>query len=726
MPPTEALIVNPNAAQHDIRAARLQREEDKDDGISMAEGRKNVGHIAVKKYKALYRDPDIELDRLYGHVDSKVVGVDAKMMETVGRRGEQRVVHYRTLREFMRSPQVYSRLREHYSSRQLKEVGERLVDYGKVKKYHDAKGKKGFRESDFNQGLYSDEETGNRRSFKMHDTVLPGLHSPAAKQQLLYDYLDAHRRCWEAATRNPLGKRIVKLIPQFVLGRGVSCRVNHAKGQETWDAFSEFNKLPLKSKTLTRELVTYGELFLRYFNTTQGLTFRSLDPSTIWDIITEPDDIESVRFYHQQYVLPNTIVAPGIESVPATLIIRQIPAADIDHYKINALSTEKRGRSELYAVLGYLQRFRDFANDRVVLNRMRAMFALDVKVTGGPAEVAAAEEQFQTPPDTGSVLVHNQNVEVEFKNANNNANEAKTDADMLLRIIAIGSGVSEQFLGASSASTRAGALIQTEPDVKNFEDYQEMVEGVYHDMYRRALTRAKVTVPLTTPFEVTFPSIASEDRSTKLKDLAMMEAMDWITKSRSATMAAKEMGVTKYNYEDEQNNIRKERAAKPLVMQGFQSLPKDGAAQEPTLAGGGEERPALTSGEGGEPDDEQAVTQTSGQMGFSAKKLSGRNMADTQPTLNRSGFTRGNEMKSIKGRKSAGAPVRASNSGSTPPQSGWTAEARHASLRTRRRKRRDMLYRERALAVESGKPKRLIESYDNRIKELDLLLESGE
>jgi hypothetical protein len=721
----EALITNPNDTKHEAAVARITREADKEDGLSMADGRKNVGHIAVKKYKTLYRDPDQELDKLYGHVNSRVVGVDAKILETVGRRGETKLVHYRNLQEYVRSPQVYRNLREHYSARQLKEVGERLVDYGKVSQYHKARGKKDFRESDFNMGLYSDEETGSRRSFKMHDTILPGLHSPAAKQQLLYDYLDAHRRCWEAATRNPLGKRIVKLIPQFVLGRGVSCRVNHQAGQAAWDAFSNANKLPLKSKTLLRELVTYGELFIRYFRLAEGLTFRSLDPSTIWDIITEPDDIETVRFYHQQYVLANTIVAPGIESVPATLIIRQIPAADIDHYKINALSTEKRGRSELYAVLGYLQRFRDFANDRVVLNRMRAMFALDVQVTGGPAEVAAAEEQFQTPPDTGSVLVHNQNVEVEFKNANNNANEAKTDADMLLRIIAIGSGVSEQFLGASSASTRAGALIQTEPDVKNFEDYQEIVEYVYHDMYARALGHAKVSVPTTTPFEVTFPSIASEDRSTKLKDLAMMEAMDWITKSRSATMAAKEMGVTKYNYEDEQQGIRRERAAKPLVMQGFQSLPKDGAAAEPALAGGGD-APALTDGEGGEPDDEQAVTQTSGQMGFSAKKLSGRNMADTKASLERSRFTRGSEMKSIKGRKSAGASVRASNSGTTPPQSGWTVQARMASLKARRRKRRDALMRERAAAVEAGKPKRLIEGFENRIRELDLLLESGE
>lgn len=329
----------------------------------------------------------------------------------------------------------------------------------------------------------------------------------------------------------------------------------------------------LRLEGMLRELLIYGEVFNRYFRTRPGLVVRQLDPATIWDVYTDQDDIETVHFYHQQYVILNTLNIPGgvKGAPPSTLIIRQIPGDEIDHFKINSTSSEKRGRSQLFAVLGYFQRFREFANDRVLLNKMRAMFALDVSVEGGPEDLAAAESQFTTPPGTGSVLVHNSAVSVEFKNANNNANEAKTDGELLLKIIAIGAGVSEQLLGVTDGTSRAGALIQTEPDVKNFESYQELVEEV--------LTRASVRVfkaaGLTSPgqaMEFTFPAIAQEDRSSKLKDVAFAEAMDYFTKERSAAMVAREFQITTYDYGKERAAIQKERQEHPVIATGLQQV----------------------------------------------------------------------------------------------------------------------------------------------------------
>jgi hypothetical protein len=48
--------------------------------------------------------------------------------------------------------------------------------------------------------------------------------------------------------------------------------------------------------------------------------------------------------------------------------------------------------------------------------------------------------------------------------------------------------------------------------------------------------------------EFSFPSIAQEDRSAKLKDLALAEAMEWLPKSIVATLAAKELNITTYEF----------------------------------------------------------------------------------------------------------------------------------------------------------------------------------
>lgn len=651
------MIVSPGVDAHAENRARIKELEDienLDPNKTSAAARKRVGYIKVRK-AVHYPDPDKAFDSIVKAVNTRIVDVDAKMMES------GKVKHYRSLREMMASPTVRQRILKVYKTSQLKEVGERLQE---------------SLNTAFQFGIYDDEVTLGDGVFRVQDAMLPSLNSPYAKQQLFVDYMDMHRKCWDAATRNPIAKRICKIIPQFVLGRGVDGNIAEPKHQEAWDEFFEFNEWQLELKLYLRELITYGEIFLRYFRTEKGLAVRSIDPSTIWDIITDPDDLKNVQYYHQQYVLSHNSPVAGVAVTPATLIIRQIPAADVDHFRINGTSSEKRGRSELYAILGWLLRFKEFANDRVLLNKMRAMFALDVKVVGDNAEVNAAESQFATPPGPGAVLVHNDNVEVEFKNANTNANEAKTDADMLLRIIAIGAGISEQFLGAGAATTRASALIQTEPDVKNFEDYQEIVEVLMRKAYKRVVA-ARGLAKTDHKFEATFPAIAQEDRSTKLKDLAHSEAMDWFTKERSATMAAREFGITNYDFLRETEAIRLERAMDPVVMQGFQSAPKvaadpNAALGEPTLAGGPEG------------DDDQAVVQTSAQMGFSAKGASGRNLADTKPTLDRTNFTRGGERASIKGRKSAGAPTY--ESVEPTRHNVWGEKARQASLIARRRK----------------------------------------
>jgi hypothetical protein len=299
------------------------------------------------------------------------------------------------------------------------------------------------------------------------------------------------------------------------------------------------------------------------------------------------------------------------------------------------------------------------------------MFALDVAVDGTEADVTAAEDQFDTPPGPAAVLVHNKAVEVEFKNTSANANDAMTDAETILKVIAIGAGVSENFLGVSRAQTRAGALISTEPDVKNFEDYQELVEEVLMDTAERVFKSRRLSVQ---PMEFTFPAIAQEDRSAKVKDIAFMEAMDYFSKERAATMGAREFQITDYEYRAEQQKIREEREGEPVIATGLQQLPKIAPAEP-----GGEGTPGLG------PDlrpDKGRVTQLSAQMGFK-DDLGGRGLPNTRATLNRPGFTRGGEKVALANNRTSGTPLRHAG-GDAPRKPGWTPEARAKSLATRR------------------------------------------
>ena len=695
------MITNPNLATFD-RAIVRDAEEDDDKGAI-------TSSVQMKVKRHTYADPDALYDTMVGSATERIVEVDAKIMERVrGGKWEQR--HYRSLRELMASPAVRRRVLNTVSAHQMKDVTTQIRESVR-KDPQISRAVSRLKEDDayssgFALGLYPDEIStmGSQYAtvFPLQDTILPGTSGPASKQQLYFDYMDMHRKGWEAATRNPLGVRIVNIIPQFVLGRGVVGTIKNAAHQKAWDEFYKLNKMRWRVRQVLKELLIYGEVFNRYFKRPEGLIVRQVDPSTIWDVVTDPEDIEKVHFYHQQYSILNVSPVPQAAKYnPSRLVIRQIPADQIDHFRINTTTSEKRGRSQLYSILAHLLRFKEFVNDRVLLNKMRAMFALDVSVKGAAADVAAVQEQFNRPIGAGAVLVHNDAAEVEFKNANNNANEAKTDAEMILKVIAVGAGVSEQFLGVSGASTRAGALIQTEPDVKNFETYQEMVEDMLMAVYERVKV-AKKLGDARALMEFTFPALAQEDRSAKLKDVAYCEAMSYISKSRAAAMAAKELNISAYDFDQEQAEIKKEIAQEPWVAAEMQQVPKHAPdpmamAEMPGL--GADMQPGAPEpgqpGKLGRPvkaksgvDVPNRVTQTSGQMGFSAKRLSGRGLPNTQATLDRSTFTRGTEKTSIRNQRSAGAPLRASAHG---PRNVWNGEARMRSILKRKEQAIDRL-----------------------------------
>jgi hypothetical protein len=666
-----ATITNPNLQE----AARRATVEALAEGPDFLDQR---GRIRVKRLTK-YDDPqrfDQQFESVVREVETNIVNIDAKLYEG------GIIRHYKNADAFLKSKTVQRRLAEARAHGYL-QTGE--IELAKKKSLthtmaarlkETSLGGTSIGPADFEYGLYPDEVRTTGKYYPITDVALPSLNSPSSKNATFVDYLDAHRKSWEAATFNPIAKRIVKIVPQFVLGRGVKGATNEPKHQAAWDDFFKRNRMRSRCKQSLKELLIFGEIFWRFFDSKKGLIVRSVDPSTIWDIVTDEDDIEAVKYYHQQYTRFDLSPLPGRMPIPSTLVIRQIPADQIDHYKINSTSSEKRGRSELFPILGYLLRFKEFVNDRILLNKLRATFALDVSVEGGPAEVNAAEAQFAEPPGPAAVLVHNKAIEVEFKNASANANDAMTDADTILKVIAVGAGISENFLGVSRQQTRAGALINTEPDVKNFEDHQELIEEILVNTSDRVFSYEKLK-PLT--MEFTFPAIAQEDRSAKLRDIAFTEAMDYITKERAAVMAAREFQITDYNYEEEKQRIKVERGDEPVMAQGMQQMPK--IASDPNAV---PEPPGLGAdlAPGAELDGSNPVTQLSGQMGFKADK-GGRGLPNTASTLNRTAFTRGGEKAAIQNNRSSGTPLRHADA-DRPASRGWSETARAKSLAVRR------------------------------------------
>lgn len=417
---------------------------------------------------------------------------------------------------------------------------------------------------------------------------IPLMPGPATRQLYWQDYFAMSAKAFEAYNHDPISWRCVHMKQEFALGKGLQAKVTFSSGakagqsydaaQVVWDEFWTRNRMDERLDLFARDISVMGEQFIRYFGAGRGkLAIRSLDPASIYDLITDQEDIETVYGYHQQFQTPYQMWSPsqagtlqsptgppptGPTDPGATTryIIRQIPAGEIDHYKINAGAFERRGRSDLFPALGWIKRLRDYLTSHVIRADLTSRICWDLEVNGNQAAISQLRSLLfprgQAPPP-GTVFGHNSASKLNSVAPQTSAPAGRFDPilDALVTMVADSIGLPKDWLGFVQGSTRATALVATEPAARSLEELQGKVETVLHDVFNRVMRSAGIS---DAEAEFTFPSIASEDRTQKLQDLSYAEANGWLSKQTAAAIAAKELGITSYDFEEEQGLIAEE------------------------------------------------------------------------------------------------------------------------------------------------------------------------
>lgn len=453
----------------------------------------------------------------------------------------------------------------------------------------------------------NDSDTSTANSGLVGDDFIPLLGGPFNKNLPYYDYLRMHALSFHAFHHDPLAKRIIHTIRDFTLGRGwrVDCKGKDEKeALALWRSFEEVNDLYSLINYAIVELATYGEIMLWKLPQNQtkisfdvapsqkpkkGLLprYRLIDPSTIWEIVTYPEDITRVLYYQQ--IFPTQFqIYPGTdqgEPVPTSKFIsQQIPAHEVLHVKINSVSNEKRGRSILFPILGYLKRLRDSVTYSVISDQKNAAWSIDTTVEGSQTDINqyCSDQMAQgTIAPAGSEFVHTDKIKREYRSNQAAQGKGSPSFEWCLSMIAAGAGIPVNYFGThlSGGQTRGSAVVATEPVAKMFEHYQFVLEQVL----RRMASQLFKDFNLDADIEVTFPEIITQDRSQKLKDLSAAQMEGWITRERAATVAAKELGFTDYEYQLESEGIEKEKTTDPASQAPLSTPPQMGNQVSNTL-----------------------------------------------------------------------------------------------------------------------------------------------
>jgi hypothetical protein len=403
-------------------------------------------------------------------------------------------------------------------------------------------------------------------------------------QLYLYDMLKMHAYAFEAWNHNPLAHRIINGLSQYSVGRRCDWQINkkaqnYDRKSRAWEDFAK--KINLRhrlSKYWSREKNIFGELFL------DKRTWQSLHPATIWEIVTEPTDISNVYYFYRSYPTQYQMYsgysvpgAPGAKNVPSQrYVVEQIPYSQIIHIKNQCTSFEKRGRSILFPVLGWLKRVKDLYQAQITRAQMQSDYAWDVTIKGGAQDVSSFKTQNSCiPRGTGNTFVHNEAVtRTPMPMATGAGRGGDSTVENVLSFIATSVGFPKEFFNIISqgGGNRATALVSSEPFTKVIEDDQADWEYLLHEMYDEVMRQNNLQ---TDPddIEFIFPSATKDTTSEAIKNIITGYSEGFISKERAGNMYAGEMDITAYNYEDEQKTLKDEKVKGDIDLVGAQLPP---------------------------------------------------------------------------------------------------------------------------------------------------------
>ena len=128
---------------------------------------------------------------------------------------------------------------------------------------------------------------------------IPLLGGPYWKQLYQPDYLLMHSTAFGMVNHSALASAANKILTRFTIGRGLSFHIKHDKCKEVWDEFWERNDMRNKCRTIARDMSWQGEMMLRYYERRPGyLTMFPMDASECWEVVTNPEFIDEVYFFH--------------------------------------------------------------------------------------------------------------------------------------------------------------------------------------------------------------------------------------------------------------------------------------------------------------------------------------------------------------------------------------------------------------------------------------------
>jgi hypothetical protein len=290
----------------------------------------------------------------------------------------------------------------------------------------------------------------------------------------------------EAWRKNPLAKRIIDCTVDYILGDGMIPTAPGQIGQfvAKWWTHPK-NHMDRRLPELSEELARCGDLFLTlHTNPVDGLSYvRPIPKDQIVKIKTAPNDWETELAYYQRQEAgePREWISsdhPDAAESPAIML----------HYSVNRVVGALLGESDLATMLPWMLRYSRLLEDRVRLHWAARAFLWVVTVPSNL--VGAKQEQYRTPPDSGSIIVKDDAETWDAVNPDLKGFDAQFDLRAIRQMIDAGSGMPPHWRGEAHDVSLATAQAMEHSASRHLRRRQLYTQYMVQDLAHTAYTRA--------------------------------------------------------------------------------------------------------------------------------------------------------------------------------------------------------------------------------------------
>ena len=293
--------------------------------------------------------------------------------------------------------------------------------------------------------------------------------------------------------QNPLARRMVEIMADFVVGDGLTYVCVDPNVQEIVDEFwaDPEMKMDLRHRDLVVDLAVNGELFLRAYEKNGKVLLGYIDPARVKEVHKDNENAfvdKEITIYTKRYQAGEEVVQ----------IMQPIPSSagmdfegEIFAYFINRPVGATRGTPDSLALADWIDGYDSIMFNAVDRANLMNTFIWDVTLKNADGEqVQDWSRNHLISPKPGTVRVHNDYETWQAVSPTLGASETETISRLVKNLILGGAGVPEAWFADGDAANRSTVAEQGAPTYRMLTARQRLIGSIFEEIAQFVIAKA--------------------------------------------------------------------------------------------------------------------------------------------------------------------------------------------------------------------------------------------